>query len=105
MEAVNVSQHRTKVNLSAGSLTWVSAPSSITPNFRLWSRSIRGGRGEKLPNLTPRDLLRSERLKPFQSFGKACEGNDNRLMSRKKSDHLIVVLKPSNAGGAKGMTS
>jgi hypothetical protein len=26
-------------------------------------------------------------------------------MSWEKSDHLIVVLKPGNAGGAKGVTS
>jgi hypothetical protein len=26
-------------------------------------------------------------------------------MSFEKSDHLVVVTKPGNAGGAKGMTS
>lgn len=36
---------------------------------------------------------------------KACEGNDNRLTLKEKSDHPIVVLKPGNSGGAKGVTS
>ena len=34
-----------------------------------------------------------------------CGGNDRRSMSFEKSDHLIVVMKPGNAGGAKEMTS
>ena len=99
MEAVSESQHRTKVNLSAGCLAWVSVPSNMTPDIRSLPGSSRGGSGETLLNLTPRDLHRSER------FGRANGGNDRCLMSVEKSDHLIVVMKPSNAGGAKGVTS
>lgn len=52
-----------------------------------------------------RDLFRSG--VPFAGTwsGKACEGNDNRLTLKEKSDHPIVVLKPGNSGGAKGVTS
>ena len=34
MEAVSEPQHRTKVNLRAGSLAWVSVPSNMTPSIR-----------------------------------------------------------------------
>jgi len=99
MEAVSEPQHRTKVNLIAGCLAWVSAPAVTTPDIRPWPGSNRGGSGGTLLNLTPRDLHRSEWL------GRARGGNDNGPMSVEKSDHPIVVLKPGNAGGAKGVTS
>lgn len=99
MEAVSEPQHRTKVNLSAGCLAWVSVPSNMTPDIRSVPGSSRGGSGGTLLNLTPRDLHRSD------LFGRADEGNDRGLMSVERSDHLIVVMKPGNAGGAKGVTS
>lgn len=99
MEAVSEPQHRTKVNLCAGSLAWVSVPADTTPSIRPWPGSNRGGRGGTLLNLTPRDLHRSG------SFGKANGENDTCLMSVEKSDHLIVVTKPGNSGGAKEVTS
>ena len=37
--------------------------------------------------------------------GRAYGGNDVRTTPMEKSDHLIVALKPGNAGGAKGVTS
>ena len=40
-----------------------------------------------------------------QSSGSADEGDDVGTMPVEKSDHLIVVLKPGNAGGAKGVAS
>jgi hypothetical protein len=99
MEAVSEPQHRTRVNLSAGCLAWVSVPTNTTPDIRSLRGSIRGGSGVTLLNLTPRDLHQSER------FGRADGGNDRCPMLVEKSDHLIVVMKPSNAGGAKGVTS
>jgi hypothetical protein len=99
MEAVNESQHRTIVNLCAGSLAWVNVPSNMTPSIRSWPGSSGGERGDTSPDLTPRDLPRSG------PSGRACEANDARPMSWEKSDHLIVATKPGNAGGAKGVTS
>ena len=60
---------------------------------------------EQRRSISPRDLFRSG--VPFAGTwsGKACEGNDNRLTLKEKSDHPIVVLKPGNSGGAKGVTS
>jgi hypothetical protein len=40
-----------------------------------------------------------------QSSGRADEGDDVGTTPVEKSDHLIVVPKPGNAGGAKGVAS
>ena len=108
MEAVYESQHRTKVNLGTGYVGWVSVRCITTPNIRSFPWSMQGECGETLLNLTPRELLRSGVsvgiYVPTESSGKANEGNDNCLTSIEKSDHLIVVSKPGNAGGAKGVT-
>ena len=105
MEALSEPQYRTQVNLCTGSLGWVSVPCITTPNIRSFPGSSGGESGGTYLNLTPRDLLRSGVLLARTWSGKACEGNDNRLMSQEKSDHPIVVLKPGNSGGAKGVTS
>jgi len=99
MEARSESQHRTKVNLPAGWLTWVSKRGRATPNIRSRSISNEGGGGETFLNLTPGDLSGSA------NCGRTKEGNDRGPMPTEKSDHPIVVTKPSNAGGAKGMTN
>lgn len=106
MEARSEPQHRTKVNLQAGCLVWVSGPASVTPNIRSWPGGSGGGSGGTSLCLTPGDLDRSERCdgSPIDSVG-LCEGNDRRPKSIEKSDHPVVVTKRGNARGAKGMTS
>lgn len=71
MEARSEPQHRTKVNLQAGLLVWVSGPASVTPNIRSWPGGSGGGSDGTLLNLTPRDLHRSDLI------GRARGGNDN----------------------------
>ena len=105
MEACSESQHRTKVNLHAGCLAWVSEPGRATPYIRSGSSSSEGGSGDTFLNLTPRDLDRSSVRPRTKACGRVREGNDNDPKSIEKSDHLIVVTKQSNAGGAKGMTN
>lgn len=106
MEACSESQHRTSVNLRAGCLTWASELVRATPHIRSGSSSSEGGSGETFLSLTPRDLQRSHSSpRPWASVGRVREGNDNDPMSLEKSDHPIVVTKPGNAGGAKGMTN
>ncbi len=46
-----------------------------------------------------------QEISPGPPSGRLEEGNDNRSMLGEKSDRPIVVLKPGNAGGAKGATS
>jgi hypothetical protein len=97
MEAGSEAQHRTKVNSEAGWSVWVSVLQEATPNIQSWQDSIRSGGGVKFYRLTLRDLHRSSlRGRTFGNKG---------TKSVEKSDHLIVVLKPGNAGGAKGVTS
>jgi len=106
MEARSEPQHRTKVNLQAGLLVWVSGPSSVTPNIRSWPGGSGGGSGGTSLCLTPGELDRSERCdgSPTDPVG-LCEGNDRSPKLIEKSDHLVVVTKRGNARGAKGMTS
>ena len=99
MEACSESQHRTKVNLQAGWMFWVSTPGCVMPYIRSRASSSEGGSGEIFLNLTPRDLSGSA------LGGRTEGGNDRGLMPAEKSDHPIVVWKPGNAGGAKGMTN
>lgn len=105
MEACSVSQHRMKMNLHAGWSPWVSGPGTTIPNIRSRAASSEGGSGETFLILTPRDLQRSSVSPRTQAWGRVREGNDNDSKSPEKSDHLIVVTKPSNVGGAKGMTN
>ena len=106
MEARSEPEHRTKVNLQAGMLTWVSGLGSVTPNIRLWSGCSGGGSVGTSLCLTPGDLDGSKRCdnRPTDLVG-LCGGNDRRPTSFEKSDHLVVVMKPGNSGGAKGVTS
>ena len=48
--------------------------------------------------LTPGDLGGSA------ASGRRREGNDALPTSVEESDHLIVAMRPGNAGGAKGVT-
>ena len=97
MEARSEPQHRTKVNLCAGRSDWVSVRECATPNVQTRQDGSGGGGGGKTYLLTLGDLPVSA-----LSGRKARNGQTKR---REKSDHLIVALKPGNAGGAKGVTS
>ncbi len=106
MEARSELQHRTKVNLHAGLLAWVSGPSSATPYIRLWPGGIGDGSGGTSLHLTPGDLERSRRrVERRTGLVGPSAGNDAGPTSFEKSDHLVVVMKPGNSGGAKEMTS
>ena len=99
MEAGGQPWYRTQVNSRAGWFGWVSVLGSTTPDIRpCWASSGSGDRGKRLI-LTPGGLHGSA-----EGGGSVCEGNDAHAMPVQKSDHPIVVLKPGNAGGAKGMT-
>ena len=92
------SQHRTKVNLQVGLPVWASGILSVTPNIRSWS----GGSGcGTLLCLSPGDLDRSRQCveRPTDLAGMD-GGNNFKPISIEKSDHLVVVTKPGNAGGA-----
>lgn len=98
MEARGGPQHRTQVKPRKAGPTWVSTPGSATPDFQSRRDGIGDGGGGKLLVLTPGDLGGSA------TSGRRREGDDALPMSVEESDHLVVVRKPGNAGGAKGVT-
>lgn len=98
MEGLDVPQHRAKAKLRKATDAWVTAPPSATPDIQSWHQGIGDGCGGKLYVLTQGDLHWSG------CSGKRGEGNDDPPMPMEKSDHLVVTLKPGNAGGVKEVT-
>ena len=98
VEALDEPQRRTRVKLRKAIEVRVSVPPNATPNIQSGPRGSGDGEGGTLRRLTQRDLLGSA------TSGRRGEGNDNPPMSLEKSDHLVVAMKPGNAGGAKGVT-
>ena len=96
MEAASEPQHQTRVNSGAGWAEWVSKRLFAMPYFLMCQHSTRSGSGGKFYWLTLRDLYRSTMR------GRSVREDVPMLIE--KSDHLIVVMKPSNVGGAKGVT-
>ena len=96
MEAASEPQHQTRVNSGAGWAEWVSKRLFAMPYILMCQHSTRSGSGGKFYRLTLRDLYRSTMR------GRSVREDVPMLIE--KSDHLIVVMKPSNAGGAKGVT-
>ena len=98
MEARGEPRSRTQVNPRKAGPTWVSMPVIAMPDIQSRRDGIGGGNGGKLFVLTPGDLDGSA------VSGRRREGNDALLTSVEESDHLVVVMKPGNAGGAKEVT-
>jgi hypothetical protein len=96
MEARSEPQHRTRVNSGAGRSVWVSVPRNVTPDIQSRQDGIRSGGGGKSCVLTLGDLSEST------MSGSPCRDAWTTLWE--KSDHPIRVMKPGNAGGAKGVT-
>ncbi len=97
MEALDEPQHRTKVKLRKAVDAWVSALASVTPDIQSWHRGSGDGSGGTLCVLTRGDLHES-------ACGRRGGDKDDPPMLVKKSDHLVVAMKPGNSGGAKGVT-
>jgi hypothetical protein len=127
MEALDEPQHRTKVKLRKAIEVWVNVPSNVTPSIQSRPGGTGDGGGGTLRVLTQGDLPRSrmvwqaERRRRLERgardrgnlpvasairVGGKKETTTQRSLGneREKSDHLIVALKPGNAGGAKGVT-
>ncbi len=99
MEAVDESKHRMKVKFRKAAEPWVSAPPSVTPDIQSWFCGSGDGSVETLRELTQGELHGSA-----FAVGGEKETTTLRSLQVEKSDHLIVVMKPGNAGGAKGVT-
>ena len=100
MEAGCEPQHRTQVNLYAGSLDLGECASQHDAPYPTVAVGVmEAGAAGHLSTL-PQEIS----IDPTP-VGKAQGGNDACLTSVEKSDHSIVARKPGNAGGAKGVTS
>jgi len=98
MEARDEPQHRAKAKLRKADVVWVSARPGVTPSFQTRRRGSGDGCGGTHCALTRGELRWSG------IAGRRGGGNDDPPMPKEKSDHLVVVMKPGNAGGAKGVT-
>lgn len=97
MEAASQTEHRTKVNFRKGRSVWVSVRWNAMPDIQSWQDGSGSGGTVKLCNLTPGELTGS-------AFRDGRMVSNGRPTPGEKSDHLVVALKPGNAGGAKGVT-
>jgi len=104
MEVLDVLQHRTRVKLRKAFEDQVSVPSNVTPYIQSGPRGNEDGGGRTLQELTQGDLPKSSGVVCDPEVGGEEETTTHRR-SVEKSDPLIVVMKPGNAGGAKGRTA
>ena len=108
MEVRSEPQCRTKVKLRQGRSFWVSEPGFATPDIRSGAICIGDGDGGTSKRLTPGDLERSTGCTVTHAIGARVERpakeTTTALSRLEKSDHPVVASKPSNAGGAKGVT-
>ncbi len=95
MEAVGEVPHRAKANLRKAGPTWVSLPSVAKPCIQSRRPGIGGDGGMK--SFTPYPVRSLAVRKGGRTSG------DTGPRPWEKSDHPIVVWKPGNAGGAKGV--
>jgi hypothetical protein len=98
MEALDEPQPRAKAKLRKAFDAWASVPSNVTPDIQSRHRGVGDGSGGTLCVLTRGDLHRSA------PSGRRGGGNDDPTTPVEKSDHPTVVMKPGNAGGARGVT-
>ena len=100
MEAGGVLQHRTQVNLRAGCGNLGKHAGQCDTLYPIVVPGVveAGAAGHSST------LLQEISVDPVFA-GTAQGGNDACWKPTEKSDHLIVVMKPGNAGGAKGVTS
>ncbi len=98
MEALDVPQHRTQVNPSAGWSGLGKCARQHDARYPTVAGPVVGAAAAGHCSLLPREISTGPR------GGSVHEGNDVCAMPVEKSDHPVVAMKPGNAGGAKGVT-
>ena len=98
MEALDVPQHRTQVNPSAGWPGPGECALQHDARYPTGTRSVVGAVAARHRSFLPREISTGPR------GGSVHEGNDVCAKPVEKSDHPVVAVKPGNAGGAKGVT-
>ena len=104
MEARGQAWNRTQVNPRSGCQGL---------GERAWQREalspaeapvVEGAAFTRSDSSLPQEVSTAPHL-PHGGRGNGCRGTDASVKAVEKSDHPIVVMKPGNAGGAKGVTS
>jgi hypothetical protein len=98
MEARDEPQYRTQVNPSAGWSGPGECASKHEARYPTVTGAVVGAAIAGYCSSLPQEISTSP-----PRGGRAAGGNDVRSMPVEKSDHPIVVTKPGNAGGAKGV--
>ena len=100
MEARAEPRYRTQVNPRIGCSGLGERASQRDTLYPIAAGSVLGAAIAGHDSFLPQEISMGPRFR-----GRAYEGNDVCTMPIEKSDHPIVVMKPGNSGGAKGVTS
>jgi hypothetical protein len=98
MEARGEPQHRTQVNPSAGWPRQGECARQHDARFPIVAGTVVGAGAVGHCSFLPQEISTGP-----PRGGRGLGGNDEHPMPVEKSDHLVVVMKPGNAGGAKGV--
>ena len=100
MEARAEPRYRTQVNPCRGWTDLGERASQRDTLYPIVAGSVLGAAIAGHDSFLPQEISIGPRFR-----GRAYGGNNVCTMPMEKSDHPIVVMKPGNAGGAKGVTS
>lgn len=104
MEARGQAWSRTQVNPRSGRLGLGERAYQREARCPTEARMVQGAAFMRSDSSLPQEISMAPR--PQGGYrGNGCGGNDASVTAMEKSDHPIVVMKPGNAGGAKGVTS
>ena len=98
MEARGEPQHRTQVNPSAGWPGQGEYARKYDVQYPTVAGAVVGAGAAGHCSSLPQEISTGP---PWG--GRGLEGNNELPMPVEKSDHLVVAMKPGNAGGAKGV--
>ena len=98
MEALDVPQHRTQVNPSAGWPEQGECAREHDARISTVAGTVFGAGAAGHCSSLPQEIS----MGPPRG-GRGLGGDDEHPMPVESADHLVVAMKPGNAGGAKGV--
>ncbi len=104
MEARGQAWNRTQVNPRSGCQGLGKRASQRDARYPTEAPVVEGAAFMQSDSFLPQEISIAPRRLDGRR-GNGCGGNDASVTAMEKSDHLIVAMKPGNAGGAKGVAS
>jgi len=104
MEARGQAWNRTQVNPRSGRWGLGKRAWQRDARYPTEAPAVEGAAFMRSDSSLPQEVSTAP-PRPPRRRGNGCEGNDASVMAMEKSDHPVVVMKPGNAGGAKGVAS